>query len=115
MNCAEADTTAGVADGPGLGLERSSEAALQAMVYGVANFGSMDELMLYNALALRRRQLLRLQAADEWSEVLEVCLQLGCVNASCRYKWKFGSGSGSRAAAALPKADDASLNLYDVS
>ncbi len=44
------------------------------MVYGVASFGSMDELMLYSALALRRRQLLRLQAADEWSEVLQVCI-----------------------------------------
>ena len=64
--------TAGAADGPGLGLERGSEAALQAMVYGVASFGSMDELLVYNALALRRRQLLRLQAGDEWSDVFEV-------------------------------------------
>ena len=65
--------TAGTADGPGLGLERGGEAALQAMVYGAASFGFVDELLVYNALALRRRQLLRLLATDEWSDVLEVC------------------------------------------
>ena len=64
-----------------MGLERGSEATLQAMVYGVASFGSMDQLMLYSALALRRRQLLRLRPADEWAEVLEVNSQLPCVSA----------------------------------
>ena len=41
-------------------------------MYGAASFGSVDELLVFNALALHRRQLLRLQASDEWSDVLEV-------------------------------------------
>ena len=54
------------------GLETSSEGALQAMVYGVSRFRSVDELMLFNALALHRRQLLRLQQDDDWTELLQV-------------------------------------------
>lgn len=61
------------ADASALGLERSSEAALQAVVYGAARFKSVDELMFYNALALHRRQLLRLRAGDDWAEVMQVC------------------------------------------
>lgn len=64
------------ADGSKLGLETGSEAALQAMVYGVPSFSSIDELMMYNGLALHRRQLLRLQTEDDWAQVLQVCPQL---------------------------------------
>ena len=49
---------------------------MQAMVYGVASFSTMDELMVYNALALHRRQLLRLQPAEEWEDLFQVCSQL---------------------------------------
>lgn len=42
------------------------------MVFGVAHFRSLNELMLYNALALHQRQLLRLQQDDEWTELLQV-------------------------------------------
>ena len=42
------------------------------MVYGVSHFRSVDELMLFNALALHRRQLLRLQQDDDWAELLQV-------------------------------------------
>ena len=59
-------------DASARGLERSSEAALQAVVYGAARFKSVDELMLHNALALHRRQLLRLRAGDDWAEVMQV-------------------------------------------
>ncbi len=64
------------ADGSKIGLEMGSEAALQAMVYGVPNFSSVDELMMYNGLALHRRQLLRLQTEDDWAQVLQVRPQL---------------------------------------
>ena len=42
------------------------------MVYGVPHFRSVDELMLFNALALHQRQLLRLQQDDDWAELLQV-------------------------------------------
>lgn len=70
-------------DASALGLERSSEAALHAMVYGAARFQSVDDLMLYNALALHRRQLLRLRTGDDWAEVMQVCPGL-CIP-SCAY------------------------------
>ena len=54
------------------GLETGSERALQFVVYGVPHFKSVDELMLFNALALHQRQLLRLQQEDDWAELLQV-------------------------------------------
>ena len=42
------------------------------MVYGVPHLRSVDELMLFNALALHQRQLLRLQQDDDWAELLQV-------------------------------------------
>ena len=72
-------------DASALGLERSSEAALHAVVYGAARFKSVDELMLYNALALHRRQLLRLRAGDDWAEVMQVCPGLCSCLPSCAY------------------------------
>ena len=42
------------------------------MVYGVSRFRSVDELMLFNALALHQRQLLRLQQDNDWAELIQV-------------------------------------------
>ena len=66
------DGRGAAADACKSGLETGSERALQCMVYGVPHFQSVDELMLFNALALHQRQLLRLQQADDWAELLQV-------------------------------------------
>ena len=69
MTC---DRRGAAADAYKSGLETGSERALQCMVYGVPHFQFVDELMLFNALALHQRQLLRLQQADDWAELLQV-------------------------------------------
>ena len=66
------DARGAAADAGKSGLRAGSERALQSMLYSVPHFRSVDELMLFNALGLQRRQLLRLQQDDDWAELLQV-------------------------------------------